>query len=90
VDLLKLHIGDQATVTPDAFPEIHLPARIYAIGSLARSSAWRANFVSQIPVSLRIERADPRVIPSLSVSAEIDLGSADPAQSAGLEAELDN
>jgi biotin carboxyl carrier protein len=73
VDVRRVHVGSRALVTPDAFPDIRVPARVYAVGGLSRSSGWRTRYVGEVPLYLRIERSDPRVIPSLTVSADIVL-----------------
>jgi HlyD family secretion protein len=73
VDVTRLRIGQRARVIPDAYPELELPAHIYAVGGVARSNGWRATYVKEVPVYLRLDRTDPRVIPSLTVSAEVVL-----------------
>ncbi|MCW5980122.1 MAG: HlyD family efflux transporter periplasmic adaptor subunit [Bryobacteraceae bacterium] len=71
VDIEKVRIGQQATVRFDAFPELELPARVYAIGTVAKARQFRQEYVKEVPVKLKLEKMDPRVIPDLSVSADI-------------------
>jgi hypothetical protein len=42
---------------------------------MAKASTFRARFVGEIPIRLKIEKMDPRVIPDLTGSAEIVLSS---------------
>ena len=71
VDVEELRIGAKAQVKFDAYPDLVLPARVYSIGALANSGGMRTTFVKEIPVGLRFEALDPRVIPDLSVSADV-------------------
>lgn len=73
VDAGKLRLGMKATVRLDAYPGVDLPATLIGIGAMSRTSVFRASFVGAIPVRLRIEKTDPRLIPDLTGSAEIVL-----------------
>jgi len=73
VDSERLRIGQKATVRFDAYPDLVLPARVYGIGAMTRGGGFRSNFVKEIPVKLKLDKLDPRVIPDLSVSADIVL-----------------
>ncbi|HSB13649.1 MAG TPA: HlyD family efflux transporter periplasmic adaptor subunit [Bryobacteraceae bacterium] len=75
VDAEMLRIGAHARVRFDAYPDLELPARVYSIGAITRASGFRADFVKEIPVTLRLERMDPRVIPDLSVSVDVVVNS---------------
>ncbi len=74
-DVEVLRIGARARVRFDAYPDLELPAHVYAVGALGRASRFRANFLSEIPVTLRLDKVDPRVIPDLSVSVDVVLSS---------------
>lgn len=74
-DVERLRIGQRARVRFDAFPDLELPARVYAIGTVAKSSRFRADWVKEMAVALKLEQMDPRVIPDLSVSADVILHS---------------
>ena len=56
----------------DAFPELVLPALVDPIGSLAKGRLG-SYYVREVPVFLELERTDPKVIPSLSASADVVL-----------------
>ena len=71
VDVDKLRIGSKATVRFDAFPGLELPAHIYSIAAITRPGGQRAQFVKEVPVLLKLDVIDPRVIPDLSVSADV-------------------
>jgi hypothetical protein len=69
VDVPNLRIGAKATVRFDAFPDLALPATVYSVNPLANSSDQY--YVRNVPLRLKLDRTDPRVVPDLSVSADI-------------------
>jgi multidrug efflux pump subunit AcrA (membrane-fusion protein) len=72
-----VRVGAKARVHFDAFPDLSLPAEVVSVSAMPKSSGGRnasAN-VKEIPLSLKLSSVDPRVIPDLSVSADIVLGS---------------
>ncbi len=73
VDAEKLRLGMKATVHLDAYPDVELPATLVGIGAMSKTSTFRASYVGEIPVRLKIEKTDPRLIPDLTGSAEIVL-----------------
>jgi HlyD family secretion protein len=75
VDAERLRLGMKATIHMDAYPDIEMPGTLVGIGAMAKASTFRARFVGEIPVRIKIERNDPRIIPDLTGSAEIILGS---------------
>lgn len=77
VDVERLRIGMKATVRFDAFPDLKLPARVHAIGTVAKSSRYRPDWIKEMAVVLKLDATDPRVIPDLSVSADIVVDSAE-------------
>jgi HlyD family secretion protein len=70
-DVMDLRIGAAARVRFDAYPGLELGGTVYSVSPVSKSDGWRQSYVSQIPVVIRLEGADPRVIPSLTVSADI-------------------
>ncbi len=78
-DVQRLRIGQQARVRFDAFPGLELPAHVAAIGSTARASRYRPDWVKDMPLVLKIDTMDPRVLPDLSVSCNLVLDSTDAA-----------
>lgn len=71
VDAEKMRIGARARVRVDAYPALELAGRVISIGSLAKGGGARDSFVKELPIRIKLEQVDPRVIPDLSVSAEI-------------------
>src|SRR6185503_7182884 len=79
VDAERLRLGMKAFVSLDAYPELHAPASIEGIGAMAVASTFRANYVGDIPVRVRIDARDARLIPDLTGSAEVTLAIEDDA-----------
>jgi HlyD family secretion protein len=75
VDAEKLRLGMKATVRIDAYPDVELAGTLIGIGALAKASTFRARYVGEIPIRLKIDKTDQRVIPDLTGSAEIFLNS---------------
>ncbi len=75
VDLESLRLGSPVRVHFDSYPGLTLPGRLHAIGPLAKSAGRRPDFVAEVLVIVKLEGKDPRVIPSLSVGAEIVVAS---------------
>ena len=73
VDAEKLRLGMKSVIHLDAYPDIELPGTLVGIGAMAKASTFRARFVGEIPIRLKLEKTDPRVIPDLTGSAEIIL-----------------
>lgn len=73
VDIDRLRIGAKARVKFDAYPDLELPAHVYSLGGVPKTGGVRANYVKEIPLRLKLEKMDPRVIPDLSVSVDVIL-----------------
>ena len=74
-----LRIGQPVTIRLDGFPEVLVPGHIYSIGALATRS-WREQYyIRNIPVRVKFDTQDPRVIPDLSASVSVLLGKAENA-----------
>ena len=73
VDAEKLRLGMKAMVHLDAYPDVELPGVLDGIGAMSKTSTFRAGYVGEIPIRLKIEKTDPRVIPDLTGSAEVIL-----------------
>jgi multidrug resistance efflux pump len=88
VDSELIRIGAKASVYFDAYPDLELPATVYSIGAMTKAVGRRGGSVKVVPVSLKLEAIDPRVIPDLSTSVDVVLGTAKNALIAPLEAIL--
>ena len=73
VDIEKFRIGQKAHIRVDAYPGLEVTAHIDSIGAMTRAGGQRGAFVKEVPVVIKIESMDPRIIPDLSVSADIIL-----------------
>jgi HlyD family secretion protein len=71
VDGEQLRLGMKARVRFDAYPGLEVPAHIVSIAAVPRSGGMRASFVREIPVRLKIDRMDKRIIPDLSCSVDV-------------------
>jgi hypothetical protein len=71
VDAEKLRLGQKATVRFDAYPDLALPGTVIGIGAMSKTSTFRASYVGSIPVRVRIQKNDGRIIPDLTASSEI-------------------
>ncbi len=79
VDVEQVRIGLKARVHFDAYPDLELPAHVYAISAITKPGGMRATFVKEVPVRLELDTTDPRVIPDLSVSIDLILQSEEQA-----------
>jgi HlyD family secretion protein len=75
VDAEKLRLGMKSVIHMDAYPDIELPGNLVGIGAMAKASTFRARYVGEIPIRIKLEKTDSRVIPDLTGSAEIILNS---------------
>jgi HlyD family secretion protein len=66
-----VHLGQHATVHFDAFPDIEVEGRVQSVGAFAMGSRRVNYYIRRIPVRVRIETSDARVIPDLSASADV-------------------
>ena len=75
VDAERLRLGMKATVRLDAYPDVELPGTLIGIGAMSKTSTFRASYVGEIPILLKIDKTDARLIPDLTGSAEIVMNS---------------
>lgn len=73
VDVTDIRLGEPVKVRFDAYPDLEMPGRIEGIGAMARASGMRPSFVADVPVTISLQGSDPRVIPGLTVSVEINV-----------------
>ncbi len=83
-DVEQMRIGAKATVRFDAYPDMVVPARVISVGAIPKAGGSRASYVKEIPVLLKLEKMDPRIIPDLSVSVDVVLASEEKATMAPL------
>jgi HlyD family secretion protein len=75
VDAERMRLGMRAKLKLDAYPALSLPATMIGVGAMAKVSAFRAAYVGEIPVRFRVDGRDPRLLPDLTGSADVVLGS---------------
>jgi HlyD family secretion protein len=73
VDAERIGLGMKAVVQVDAYPEVALTGIVDGIGAMAVSSTFRAGYVGDIPVRVRILGSDPHLIPDLTGSADVEV-----------------
>lgn len=72
VDVEKVRVGAKARIRFDAFPELELPGHVFSLAAMPKSGqSARASYLKEIPVRIRLDKMDPRVIPDLSVSVDV-------------------
>ena len=70
----EIRVGQPATVSLDAFPELPFPGKVYSIGAMAMQGQRESYYVRTVPLTVQIKGEDSRLIPDLSGAAEIVLG----------------
>src|ERR1039457_3506118 len=75
VDAERLRLGMKATIHLDAYPDLSLPGTLVGIGAMSKTSTFRAGYVGEIPILLKVDKMDARVIPDLTGSADVVLSS---------------
>jgi multidrug resistance efflux pump len=74
-DLLRLKIGERATVHLDAYPSLSFPGRLEAIDPIGRSGDF-SDKVRTFAASFTIDGHDPRLMPDLSAAIDLPVTSA--------------
>jgi cobalt-zinc-cadmium efflux system membrane fusion protein len=69
-----VRLGQPATIRFDAFPDIVVQGRVKAVGAFAMGGRRLNYYVRRIPVRVKLESSDSRVIPDLSASADVHTG----------------
>ncbi len=75
VDVEQIRIGSKAMVHFDAYPDLVLPAHVVSIAAVTKTGGFRGDFVKDIPIRLKLDQVDPRVIPDLSVGVDVAIES---------------
>lgn len=75
----EMRIGQSAEVTFDAFPGLKLKAKVAGLGAIATGGWWSNYYQRTVRVYLTILDHDNRVIPDLSVAANVAVSQAENA-----------
>ena len=71
-DSERFRVGQRAKVSLDAFPGLTFDGHIDTMGAIAVAGARSAsNYLRNVPVRIRIDGADSRLIPDLSAAADV-------------------
>jgi multidrug resistance efflux pump len=84
----QVRVGQKARVRLDAFPGLEFKGEVDGIAALAAGGFRQGYYIRNVPIRIRIDGNDPRLIPDLSASVEIILDRAEHgtiAPLAGLE-----
>ena len=74
-----IRLGQKATAHFDAFGGMRLPSHVYSIGAIAAGGRRQQFYIRNVPIKLTIDGSDPRLIPDLSVGADVELERVDGA-----------
>ena len=72
----QFRVGQPARIRLDAFPGLTFEGKVHSIGALAAAGYRNSYFVRTVPIRLDITGKDPQLIPDLSASADVMMGSA--------------
>lgn len=70
-DISRVRLGQTAQVHLDAFPGLDLTGKVDAIGAMAVGGMRQNAYIRNVPVRIRIDGSNPKVIPDLSASADV-------------------
>lgn len=74
VDLLKLHLGQQAQMHLDAYPGMTLPTVLEELSPLGHTGQFTET-VRTFAARFSVQGTDARLLPDLSAALDVDLGS---------------
>ena len=67
----EFRIGQHGRIRFDAFPGMEFDGQVYSLGALAAGGMRGSAYMRTVPVRLKINGSDPRLIPDLSASADV-------------------
>ncbi len=73
LDTTMLRPGQTGTVRLDAYPDLSFPAEIASMSTLAQSPGWWSRYIKTFPVQISVKGSDPRLIPDISASMDVEL-----------------
>lgn len=72
LDAALLKPGAPAIVRLDAYPDLQFPGRVESVGALAQAMGW-SDKVKTFPAIFSVQGSDPRLIPDISASVDVEL-----------------
>jgi HlyD family secretion protein len=73
MDVAKLHVGQQAEVRLDAYPDLVFQAKLESISPIGVKGQF-ASTVHNFSVLFSVNKGDPRLMPDLSAAVDVTLG----------------
>jgi hypothetical protein len=70
-DANTLRVVAKARIQVDAHPGMSLPGHVSSIGAFAVVGTYRRSFLSEVPVQIKFDKMDDRVLPNYSASADV-------------------
>jgi HlyD family secretion protein len=67
----EFRIGQKGRIRFDAFPGMEFDGQVYSLGALAAGGMRGSVYMRTVPIRLKINGYDPRLIPDLSASADV-------------------
>ena len=77
VDMEGVRLDLPARVRFEAYPALEIPAEVVSVGTFAQPSRWRACYVRDVPLRLKLQAEDEGFVPNLSANADIVIDSED-------------
>jgi HlyD family secretion protein len=71
VDAEYVHLGQKAIARLDGYAGLELKAHIAGIGAMTKPGVWRPSYMREIPIRLKLDQMDAKVIPDLSASTDV-------------------
>lgn len=72
LDAALLKPGAPAIIRLDAYPDLQFPGRVESVGALAQAMGW-SDKVKTFPAIFSVQGSDPRLIPDISASVDVEL-----------------
>jgi HlyD family secretion protein len=67
----EFRVGQDAIIQLDAFPSLQFHGKVHSIGALA-AGGWRQSpYIRNVPIRVKIDGSDAKLIPDLSASADV-------------------
>jgi len=76
LDAALLRPGLRGVVRLDAYPDVSFPAQLETLGTLGQAPGWWTKYVKTFSAIFSVEGRDPRLLPDISASVDIELDEA--------------
>ena len=72
LDIQSIHVGSSAQIHLDAYPDLILPGRVETISPIGQNGTF-GDKLRMFIISFSIQGTDPRLIPDMSASADVEI-----------------